>query len=669
MAPKGLADFGLKSYVSQSGLSSVLKQIREHGLPSSDSRQSIKRAREEAVRVETTHGCIFNKATFPHVKPSAEPIVIEYIQPAALLSHMVSSTEFGEYMMKLLSDNAPSHETPWGIAVYADEVSPGNQLKHDNKRKVWALYWSLCQFGTNLCRESLWMTFTVVRSSHVVDMGGLGTLVKFMLKSFFSGVDFRQGVALSRNGTVKLLFASLDTLVADEAAIRAVWEVKGSSGSVPCFLCKNVVLHRSGLHSFDSTSTLVSSTCTDMSKIHLHTDASVFATIDMLQAKKGVLSPGDFARVEQSVGMRFRLDSILACHELRSIARPISVTQWDWMHVFVVKGIWNLEVGFLVSELNKNGVKPHDIHAFMQTLIWPASIGSKSASGANAFHKRSIDDESFKCSASEAVGIYAPLRSFLQARFRPTRGSHLDLVLQSYYSLAAVLDLLRSTVHGAVPPQRLHDAVVRHLNFFKLSYGEDKLLPKHHMSLHLASQLAKKGRLLTCWVHERKHKEVKRFANSMCNTSHMWESSVLESMIQAHMTMLSDPAELPSQEVQLDDPKPANQQLRMLIQSTMESQSDVFTSKAAFNVTAKKFVVNDCVIFESHDNRKLVGQIWFHAKIQDVCLTCVSEWQPLGQNRFNVTDNPILIPTAAVLDACIYYMEGAVAVLIPLTSY
>ena len=165
---------------------------------------------------------------------------------------------------------------------------------------------------------------------------------------------------------------------------------------------------------------------------------------------------------------------------------------------------------------------------------------------------------------------------------------------QSYYSLAAALDLLRRTVHGAVPPQTLHHAVVRHLDFFKLSHGEDKLLPKHHMSLHLSSQLARKGRLLTCWVHERKHKEVKRFANSLCNTSHMWESSVLESMIQAHMNMLSNPAELPSQEVQLDDPKPANQQLTTLIQSTMESQSDVFTSKSAFNVTAKKFVVNDC---------------------------------------------------------------------------
>ena len=91
--------------------------------------------------------------------------------------------------------------------------------------------------------------------------------------------------------------------------------------------------------------------------------------------------------------------------------------------------------------------------------------------------------------------------------------------------------------------------------------------------------------------------------------------------------------------------------------------------QTAFNVTAKKFVVNDCVIFESHDHRKLVGQIWFHAKIHDVCLTCVSEWQPLGHNRFNVTDNPILIPTAAVLDACVHYTEGAIAFLTPLTSY
>ena len=281
-------------------------------------------------------------------------------------------------------------------------------MKHDNKRKVFALYWSFCQFGTSLSQESLWMTFAVVRSSYVSKIGGLGIFVKHMWKCFFNGVDFRQGVSLNRNGEVKIIFASLQTLVADEAALKAVWEVKGSSGTLPCFLCKNVIMHRAGLHTLDETSTLVSSTETDTSKFHLHSDDSIRATLNMLRIKKDTLSAGAFARLEQSVGMNFRPDGVLMCNELRGIARPVSITQFDWMHVFVVNGIWNLECGLLISELNKNGVKPSELHAFMSTLIWPASVSSKSACGATAFQKRSTNDEPFKCSASEAVGLYAP---------------------------------------------------------------------------------------------------------------------------------------------------------------------------------------------------------------------------------------------------------------------
>jgi hypothetical protein len=140
-------------------------------------------------------------------------------------------------------------------------------------------------------------------------------------------------------------------------------------------------------------------------------------------------------------------------------------------------------------------------------------------------------------------------------------------------------------------------------------------------------------------------------------------------MIQVHLNMLSDPLELPSSQVQLENPKLADASLTRVIQSVMQSGADVFSSKTALSSKAQKFSVNDCVIFESHDRRKLVGQIWFHAQIDDVCLSCVSEWEPLGRNRFKVAEDPILIPTAAVLDACIYYLEDAVAVLIPLTTY
>ena len=671
MAPKAnLADFGLRSFVSQSGLSSVLKQIREHGLPSSNSRQSIKRARERAVRVNTSHGALFQKVSIPISEPNAAPLLIECINPAAMLAHAVSSCDgFGEYFFKLLSEKPCTCDAPWGLAVYADEVAPGNQLKHENKRKVYAVYWSFNQFGSGLSHEALWMVLAITRSSHVAKIGGLGVLMKHLLHLFFEGSDFRHGISLHRDGVVKMVFATLQTVVADEAALKSIWDVKGSSGTLPCFLCKNVIMHRSGLHTQDVTGILVSSADTDTSKFHLHTNESIISILRMLQTKKDVLSATAFAKLEQSVGLNLRPQGVLMCSRLQGIALPVSTTQFDWMHIFVVNGIWNLECGLLIAEINKHGVRPSELHQFFDTLVWPSSISSKSASGSTAFHKRASNDDPLKCSASEGIGLYSPLRSFLQSKFRPDKGSNLDLVLQSYYSLANVLDLLKLTPQGRVEPSSLHRAVVRHLSFFKMAYSPERMLPKHHMALHLATQLARHGQLITCWVHERKHKEVKRFANHLCNTSHMWESSVLEAMMRTHCNLLADPQEMPTQCVQLVDPKPAPFEMAKLIQSAMRSQGQVFSSKVALGVTSTKYFVNDCVIFDSDEHGKLVGQVWFHASVDDVCITCVSQWQSIGNNCFNVSENPVLIPTAAVHDACIYHLKESIATIVPFTHF
>lgn len=50
-----------------------------------------------------------------------------------------------------------------------------------------------------------------------------------------------------------LLTASLELLIADEAAIKAVYENKGSSGLFPCMMCSNVVNRSSSLSAIDNS--------------------------------------------------------------------------------------------------------------------------------------------------------------------------------------------------------------------------------------------------------------------------------------------------------------------------------------------------------------------------------------------------------------------------------
>lgn len=51
------------------------------------------------------------------------------------------------------------------VVLYSDEVSPGNQPKHTNRRKLQVVYWSLQELGSlRLTNESSWFVLTAVRT-------------------------------------------------------------------------------------------------------------------------------------------------------------------------------------------------------------------------------------------------------------------------------------------------------------------------------------------------------------------------------------------------------------------------------------------------------------------------------------------------------------------------
>ena len=57
--------------------------------------------------------------------------------------------------------------------MYSDEVVPGNQLKHMNKREQPSVYCSMKQFGSDvLCNENAWFVMIVLRSTIVREMDG-----------------------------------------------------------------------------------------------------------------------------------------------------------------------------------------------------------------------------------------------------------------------------------------------------------------------------------------------------------------------------------------------------------------------------------------------------------------------------------------------------------------
>lgn len=657
-----IADFKIKSFLSQSALQGVLQEIRQKGLPAASSRRSIKRARENAVRASTSYGELFQKISIP--TEGGPNVELEIVSPAPFLDHVMRNcTAFANYFIAKHNKRPSSVERPWRIVLYTDEVSPGNQLKVDNRRKVWVIYWSFAEFESGLSNEVMWNILAIARSSTVKDLNGMTVLSRYILPYFYSPSDFRLGISLSHNDQILLVFATISLLVADEAALKSIWEFKGASGTLPCFFCKNVVLHRSDLHLNDSSGTLVSHAESDCSKLLLHTDESLRAVARMLGAQKDLLTRAAFEKLEQSVGLNHRPDGLL-CDPTFASLTPISSTVYDWMHCYVVAGVFNVEVGHLLDRLHSHGVSHVAIHTFFGNLKYPHSISSRGVSGQKCFQKKIDTGDNFKCSASEALSIYSPLRYFLMS-IRCDPGSDLQKAIASYFCLASVLDRLRKSMKGLIDPNKLLELIVKHTCYFKRAYSEDAITPKFHFCLHLPSMLNTHGMLISCFVMERKHKEVKRVANNLSNTHGWFESNILETVTQMHLQDLADDCYMPPLTASLVKAHPAGPDLTAIVRNSLDVTGEVQTSKTAFFSSYQQCSVNDVVLYDAGASLG-VGQVQFHVSVDSCCISCITRWAPAGNNEFHVTDDSFLLQTSLIEDVCVYIQRpGAATVVIP----
>ena len=104
------------------------------------------------------------------------------------------------------------------------------------------------------------------------------------------------------------------------------------------------------------------------------------------------------------------------------------------------------------------------------------------------------------------------------------------------------MDLLVQANSGSVPPAMLADAIARHYAAHVVAYGYTVFVPKHHFMLHIPRQLERFKFLIACFVHERKHKVVKRWAVQLCTgNDRNYERSLLEECTLAHFNSLKAP--------------------------------------------------------------------------------------------------------------------------------
>jgi hypothetical protein len=668
---RGLSQLAVRSYVSQRGLASVLKDVKDNpNLLEACSRSSIKRARNAAVMIRTTYGDLIQYMDIGRENGEGH-ITVAYIHPTAMLSNATEQfLGYSSYFQGKLASSPNSATRKWTVCFYNDEVAIGNQLAHNTKRNLQTIYWSFKEFGEDLSNDTLWFTLTAIRSKLVEQIGGMSVLLNHIMMPFLQGHDMSTGITLRLGGRPVMFFADINLFIADESAIKHSCENKGASGLLICICCSNVVDHKLKAKSnhvrtlvdADASGELVPTTDTDYTKFRLHTNESVHALLQKLREQQLTSSKAHFEEMQTRLGWNLCERGLLMNARIGN--RIINMIMFDWMHVYIVNGIFNVEVGLLLGQLRRRNIRFGDLQNFVQKFSWPARLQGNSASG--VFEKRTGKlADPLKCSASECLSVYGMIRMFI-AMYVWDAHATLQPALTSYYRLCSVLDLLMTAQSGKLDSNVLHRAIVNHLDSHKLAYGTGGWIVKFHMSMHLGAMLSSHGLLLNCFVLERKHRDLKTAEKNFKDTSKNYELGMLQESLRVQLHDLASPGTLPNTGLHLVNAKLADPSMTAAMHELFDVHGPVHVSREAVFNGCIKTVRGDAVIFKDpEDGQVYVAELWFHVSVADCFVSCISIWTSLGNNRFRIANDPTMIETEHLTDTCVYWRTADEALVIP----
>jgi hypothetical protein len=523
--------------VSDAALSRVLHQLKRdptflEELPNTQS--AIRDNIGNRIREDFDGVCVVSKL---HGE-SSKTFVWKRCCPMKLLLRYSTSPSFSE----VLFDRLQRYPLPWTAVVYHDEVTPGNALRPANGRKFHAFYLSFLELGLHLRQETSWLPFAMIRSSIVKQViGGISSVVASLLKESF---DCPGGYRCELNvmGRQCLMTAVFGRFLFDESALKSTYNSKGASGLRPCFLCKNVLMKKHSTLDHDVQNYFVDICCGDTSVFDAASDFDVWAQFDSLKNQRGTLRKGKWKDLQKAAGLSLNENGVLR-EDMRSIVFPISCCTYDSMHTYFQHGVASVEVHLYLSEVSKKGIRFSHIREF--AALWERASSKGTALGEILSDVREkLTDDNFKGMAGELLSILPVVMAFHESiTSKSAFAPQLKLAGDSLAALFLVVGQLQRLKTLEPVPEgaalELKQLQLDHLAKHKLCYGDSHILPKHHFSLHLEQQLRRDKILIDTFVHERRHKLLKRAGNDACLGSG-FEAAVLAHAVQNDLWQLEN---------------------------------------------------------------------------------------------------------------------------------
>ena len=251
----------------------------------------------------------------------------------------------------------------------------------------------------------------------------------------------------------------------------------------------------------------VSIRCTDPDLITSNTDADIHTFFDTVRAAP----PNARNALHQVFGLKADPDGIIGDPWLRSIYKPVDHNLRDWMHMLVSGGCANISCAEILKGLNNHGITLNSISAFIETWTLPHRHGK--VDGQWVSHKRlGKTKESLASFAGVMLSLMPILACFLEEVIDATH----PLYEQSrcFILLNRIIGILsfgpeHVMIYIAVIRPLIEEWGILFVRIHKPSCVKPKF---HHFFMHIIDDAMRVGKLLSCFVTERKHRQTKRSA-------------------------------------------------------------------------------------------------------------------------------------------------------------
>ena len=395
--------------------------------------------------------------------------------------------------------------------LYIDEVTPGNVIAPDNKRKSYIVYYTWLELA-KLRLDLSWIPVTVLRHDDVSKItGGLPRFMTYVISFLKERVLDGCRVGLGFLRTTELF------LVADEGALKLCTDIKGASGLRPCLKCDVVSRARDGLPGFASVCD------SDYTKFELSTEKYVLEIMQFLED----LSRGPASRLKEYqtiTGFNHNPHVWFLQEDLRRLLPWENIT-YDSMHCYFSNGICCQEIGnFYTACLASRRVSRQHILDF-KDIGWLSCFGSSDCAFVrNLLNEKLLKvDSDYRGDAAQTIGLFSLLAHFAET---VVPADVLQAEVKRYLALLDVVNVILQSKIDVSCAQGLSALQSKHVELFTAAYP-DCCRPKHHFPFHMERQIEHTQCHIDCFPMERKNKYFKRLAPNIQRLTGFSTSSLL----------------------------------------------------------------------------------------------------------------------------------------------